>query len=203
MFIPYLTYLKNNKTYSEFIFEEVQVYCSNVINEFNATQSFVKSLEGVRDSGILEDPILTDVKILIEQSYKNGTIDEAVEEFNRKYPYYMDVPEELTDSDTEEGFIVINVGDIVDHGEFSKQSYGAVRCFLTAYIPQISRGRVNREIYALFENGIENIIEEQSQTSDGQYSIAEDSVLSMDGTDSSTSDNSYFTYVKSFVVTIN
>ena len=89
MFIPYLTYLKNNKTYSEFIFEEVQVYCSNVINEFNATQSFVKSLEGVRDSGILEDPILTDVKILIDQSYKNGTIDEAVEEFNRKYPYYM------------------------------------------------------------------------------------------------------------------
>ena len=117
--------------------------------------------------------------------------------------YYMDVPEELTNSDTEEGFIVINVGDIVDHGEFSKQSYGTVRCFLTAYIPQISRGRVNREIYALFENGIENIIEEQSQTSDGQYSIAEDSVLSMDGTDSSTSDNSYFTYVKSFVVTIN
>ena len=117
--------------------------------------------------------------------------------------YYMDVPEELTDSDTEEGFIVINVGDIVDHGEFYKQSYGTVRCFLTAYIPQISRGRVNREIYALFENGIENIIEEQSQTSDGQYSIAEDSVLSMDGTDSSTSDNSYFTYVKSFVVTIN
>ena len=89
MFIPYLQYLKNNKTYSEFIFEEVQVYCSNVINEFNATQSFVKSLEGVRDSGILEDPILTDVKTLIDQSYRNGTIDEAVEEFNKKYPYYM------------------------------------------------------------------------------------------------------------------
>jgi len=89
MFIPYLQYLKNNKTYSEFIFEEVQVYCSNVINEFNATQSFVKSLEGVRDSGILEDPILTDVKTLIDQSYRNGTIDEAVEELNKKYPYYM------------------------------------------------------------------------------------------------------------------
>ncbi len=47
MFIPYLAYLKNKRVYSEFIFEEIQVYCSNVINEFNTTQSFVKALEGV------------------------------------------------------------------------------------------------------------------------------------------------------------
>lgn len=89
MFIPYLSYLKNNKVYSEYLFECIQVYCTNVINEFNTTQSFVKSLEGVRDSGILEDPVLTDVKAMIDMSYKNGTIEEAVEEFDRKYPYYM------------------------------------------------------------------------------------------------------------------
>ncbi|HPZ23704.1 MAG TPA: hypothetical protein PLB45_01975 [Bacilli bacterium] len=89
LFIPYLAYLKNKKTYSEFIFEEVQVYCTNVINEFNTTQSFVKALEGVRDSGILEEPIASDVKKVIDMAYANGTIDEAVEWFNGKYPYYM------------------------------------------------------------------------------------------------------------------
>ncbi len=89
MFIPYLAYLRNNRVYSEFIFEEIQVYTTNVINEFNTTQSFVKSLEGVRDSGILEDPVLSDVKQMIDMSYANGTIDEAVEWFNQKYPYYM------------------------------------------------------------------------------------------------------------------
>lgn len=89
MFIPYLAYLRNKKTYSEFIFEEVQVYCSNVINEFNTTQSFVKALEGVIASNILEDPVRSDVEEMIKMSYQNGTIDEAVEWFNQKYPYYM------------------------------------------------------------------------------------------------------------------
>lgn len=89
MFIPYLAYLRNKKLYSEFIFEQVQTYCTNVINEFNTTQSFVKALEGVRDSGILEDPILSDISKVIDMSYANGTIDDAVEWFNGKYPYYM------------------------------------------------------------------------------------------------------------------
>ncbi len=89
MFIPYLAYLRNNRVYSEFLFEEIQVYTTNVINEFNTTQSFVKALEGVRDSGILEDPVLSDVKTMIDMSYANGTIDESVEWFNAKYPYYM------------------------------------------------------------------------------------------------------------------
>ena len=89
MFIPYLAYLRNNRVYSEFLFEEIQVYTTNVINEFNTTQSFVKSLEGVASSGILEDPVKSDVGTMIKMSYQNGTIDEAVEWFNQKYPYYM------------------------------------------------------------------------------------------------------------------
>ena len=89
MFIPYLAYLKNNRVYSEYLFELIQVYCTNVINEFNTTQSFVKSLEGVYESGILEDPVKSDVKTVIDMAYANGTIDEAVEWFNAKYPYYM------------------------------------------------------------------------------------------------------------------
>ncbi len=89
MFIPYLHFLKANREFAEFIFEQIQTYCSNVINEFNTTQSFVKSLEGCRDSGILEDPVLSDVAKMIDMSYQNGTIDEAIEWFNKKYPYYM------------------------------------------------------------------------------------------------------------------
>ncbi len=88
-FIPYLTVLKYQRVYSEYIFECIQTYCTNVIMEFNTTQSFVKSLEGVVESGILEDPILTDVRTMIDMSYKNGTIDEAIAWFTKKYPYYM------------------------------------------------------------------------------------------------------------------
>lgn len=88
-FIPYLAWLRSKRLYSEYIFEQIQVYTTNVIMEFNTTQSFVKSLEGVRDSGILEDPVLEDVKTMINMSYQNGTIDESIEYFNQKYPYYM------------------------------------------------------------------------------------------------------------------
>ncbi|HOZ88945.1 MAG TPA: hypothetical protein PK737_01775 [Bacilli bacterium] len=89
LFVPYIAYLKTQRLYSEYLFEQIQVYTTNVIMEFNTTQSFVKSLEGVRDSGVLEDPILTDVKIMIDMSYKNGTIDQSIIFFNEKYPYYM------------------------------------------------------------------------------------------------------------------
>ena len=88
-FIPYLAYLKYQRIYSEFIFEQIQTYCTNVIMEFNTVQSFVKALEGVRDSGIIEDPVLSDIKRMIDMSYENGTIDQSIEYFNAKYPFYM------------------------------------------------------------------------------------------------------------------
>ena len=89
LMVPYLAYMRCKKAYSEFIFEQIQVYTTNVIMEFNTTQSFVKALEGVRDSGVLEDPILTDVKEMIQMSYENGTIDEAIRFMNEKYDYYV------------------------------------------------------------------------------------------------------------------
>lgn len=87
--VPYLAYLRLQRVYSEYIFEQIQTYTTNVIMEFNTTQSFVKALESVRDSGILEDPVLSDVKKMIEMSYQNGTIDESIDYFNSKYPFYM------------------------------------------------------------------------------------------------------------------
>ena len=87
--IPYLTYMRCKKAYSEFIFEQIQVYTTNVIMEFNTTQSFVKALEGVRDSQVLEEPLLGDIKEMIQMSYEDGTIDEAIRFMNEKYDYYV------------------------------------------------------------------------------------------------------------------
>lgn len=88
-FIPYLEYLRCKRLYSEFIFEQLQTYTTNIILDFQTSQSFVKSLEGVYESGVLEDPVKTDVKTMIDMAYKNGTINESLEFFQNKYDFYM------------------------------------------------------------------------------------------------------------------
>ena len=87
--IPYLAYLRCKRVYSEFIFEQIQVYVTNTIMEFSVTQSFVKALEGVYNSGILEDPVKTDIKIMIDLAYHNGDVGESIDYMNSKYDYYM------------------------------------------------------------------------------------------------------------------
>ena len=77
--IPYLAYLRCKRLYSEYIFEQIQVYTTNTIMEFATTQSFVKALEGVYESGVLEDPVLTDVKMMIDLAYANGTINQSLD----------------------------------------------------------------------------------------------------------------------------
>jgi len=89
MVVPYLSFLRCKRVYSEFLFEQIQVYTTNTIMEFATTQSFVKSLEGVRASGVLEDPIAKDVDRMIELAYQNGSIDESLEYMNNLYPYYI------------------------------------------------------------------------------------------------------------------
>ena len=87
--IPYLTYLRCKRLYSEFIFEQVQVYTTNTIMEFATTQSFVKALEGVYESNVLEDPVRSDVKMMIDLAYENGTIDQSLEYMNSRYDFYI------------------------------------------------------------------------------------------------------------------
>ena len=87
--IPYITYLRCKRQYSEFIFEQIQVYTTNTIMEFATTQSFVKSLEGVVESGVLEEPVLSDVKTMIALSYEKGDVTDSINYMNSKYPYYM------------------------------------------------------------------------------------------------------------------
>jgi hypothetical protein len=117
--------------------------------------------------------------------------------------YYMREPQELTESDVNDGFVVIHVGDIRDSSEFNGEAYASCRCYIETFIPQISRGRVNRDIYALLENSIDNVIKEQSKSPDGIYYIEQDGVLSMDGEEITNANNAYFTFIKSFVVIID
>ncbi len=87
--LPYLSYLRCNRIYSDFIFEQIQTYTTNTIMEFQVTQSFVKALEGVYNSGVLEDPVLSDVKTMIDLAYQNGDIHESISYMNEKYDFYM------------------------------------------------------------------------------------------------------------------
>ncbi len=89
MVIPYLTYLRCKRIYSEFLFEQIQVYTTNVIMEFATTQAFVKALEGVYESGVLEDPVKGDVKIMIDMAYESGTIEGALDYMNSRYDYFV------------------------------------------------------------------------------------------------------------------
>ena len=76
--IPYITYLRSKRQYSEYIFEQIQVYTTNTIMEFATTNAFVKSLEGVVESGVLEEPVLSDVKTMIALSYENGDVNDSI-----------------------------------------------------------------------------------------------------------------------------
>lgn len=87
--IPFITYLRYKRVYSEFIFEQVQVYTTNVIMEYQTTKSFVKAVEGVYNSGVLEDPVLTDVKTMLDMAYEKGQIDDSLDFMNNKYPYHI------------------------------------------------------------------------------------------------------------------
>lgn len=87
--IPYITYLRSKRQYSEYIFEQVQVYVTNTIMEFATTQAFIKSLEGVVESGVLEDPVLSDVKTMIALSYEKGEVNDSITYMNAKYPFFM------------------------------------------------------------------------------------------------------------------
>ncbi|MDD4036069.1 MAG: hypothetical protein PHS45_01940 [Bacilli bacterium] len=87
--IPYLTFLRCKRIYSEFIFEQIQVYTTNTIMEYMTTESFVKALEGVYSSGVLEEPVLSDVKMMIDLSYEHGDISPAIDYMNSKYDYQI------------------------------------------------------------------------------------------------------------------
>lgn len=160
--VPYLAYLRCKRVYSEFVFEQIQVYTTNVIMEFATTQSFVKSLEGVRDSGVLEDPVLSDVNAMIDMAYEQGAIDEAINFMNEKYPFYIvknmhqlflqitkegarDTGESLENMQLDIDTLVESVyRDRMDRANFHKKflQYGVI-LYLLVMLVQYMLGRTN------------------------------------------------------------
>lgn len=121
---------------------------------------------------------------------------------NNVYP--IEEPQELTPSDEKDGFLVIRVGDINDASEFSGNAYGWARCYVTAYIPTKTRGRLDKEKYSAFEQGINTAIENAANAhANAKYHVSETSVLSMDGSEQSNANNFYLTFIKSFQVFIS
>ena len=57
--------------------------------EFQTTQNFVKALEGVYNSGVLQSPVSDDVKTMIDMAYKNGDITESINFMNERYDFHM------------------------------------------------------------------------------------------------------------------
>lgn len=120
-----------------------------------------------------------------------------------KNVYSMSEPQELTASDVKNGFLVIRVGNIADASEFSKETYGWVRCYVEAYVPPTTRGRLDYDKYKEYEDGINGVINSLIGHSDGTYCIQDDSVISTDTLETNNANNLYYTFVKSFILTIN
>ena len=117
--------------------------------------------------------------------------------------YLMDEPQELTPSDTEDGFIVISVGDFIDASEFNGNAYAAARLFVRCFVPKITRGRLNKTLYKKYEDDVNAAISlASSSDNQGKYWIDEESVISADFGEDSNANNAYYMFVKSFVVLV-
>lgn len=117
--------------------------------------------------------------------------------------YRMGEPVETTESDTNNGFVVINVGNMNDDSEFSCDAYGWVRCSIMAFVPKKSRGRLNKTLYKSFETSINQVVKNAMLAKDASYYISGDNVLSMDSDEITQKGNQYHVYIKSFVVVID
>ena len=167
--VPYINYLRCKRLYSEFIFEQIQVYTTNVIMEFATTQSFVKALEGVNQSGVLEDPVKADVQVMIDMAYENGTIDQSLQYMNEKYDFYMvknmhqlflqitnegakDTSESLENMSLDIDMLVENVyRDRIDREKFYKKflTFGLV-LYLMIGLVQIMLGETYHQMLTLW-----------------------------------------------------
>lgn len=118
--------------------------------------------------------------------------------------YLMEEPQELTEDDTTNGFIVVTVGDLLDASEFKYSAFGYARVYIRCYVPPISRGRLDVEKYKQFEDDINAAIDLATESdNNGTYWIDEDSIISSDGKDEGNANNTYYMFIKSFIVVVD
>lgn len=118
------------------------------------------------------------------------------------YPMYES--QTLTESDVADGFIVISIGSINDESEFRGHSFAWCRVLVEAYVPPMSRGRLDEEKYSLFEDAINEAIDNEAENgSNLNYSIRNDGIVSWDDYEDSNSNNAFYKFIKSFIVQID
>ena len=117
--------------------------------------------------------------------------------------YKMGEPTENSESDTVDGFITLQVGVMNDASEFDGDAYGWARCYVTAYVPKKTRGRLDSDKYKQFEDGINTVVRLASESRYGNYFVLRDSEISTDDVETYQKGNQYHLYRKSFVVVID
>lgn len=117
--------------------------------------------------------------------------------------YKMGEPTENNESDTVDGFITLQVGVMNDASEFDGDAYGWARCYVTAYVPKKTRGRLDSDKYKQFEDGINTVVRLASESRYGNYFVLRDSEISTDDVETYQKGNQYHLYRKSFVVVID
>lgn len=115
--------------------------------------------------------------------------------------YPMGEPTTTTESDVDNGFIVVLVGRLNDDSEFTCETYIWTRCYITAYVPKKNRGILNKSLYREYEESINAIINAEQEKEDGsRYFIVPDTVISMDDDEKTQKNNQYHIFTKSFIV---
>lgn len=121
-----------------------------------------------------------------------------------KNVYPKGIPTELTENDTKDGFLVVKAGGISDMSAFRNQAYGSVRCFIEVYVPTISRGRYNKNKNRSLESAVNEVIDNEiANPSHSDYTIMQDSIVTLDDEEYGNGDNRFMMFIKSFIVTID
>lgn len=115
----------------------------------------------------------------------------------------MGEPSETTDDEAENGFVVTKVGDIEDESEFDGRTYAWARCYIYAYVPKMSRGRLHKRKYKEFEDAILAVIKNAEMQENESYYVMPETTISMDDNENTQKGNQYNLFVKSFVVVID
>lgn len=115
----------------------------------------------------------------------------------------MGEPSETTQDEADNGFVVTQVGDINDESEFDGDAYAWARCYIYAYVPKISRGRLNKKMYRKYEDAILDVIKNAEKHQDSKYYIMPETTISMDENHNTQKGNQYSIFAKSFVVVID
>lgn len=115
----------------------------------------------------------------------------------------MGEPSETTQDEADNGFVVTKVGDIEDESEFEGNAYAWARCYIYAYVPKMSRGRLHKKKYKEYEDAILDVIKNAETQQDSDYYIMPETTISMDDNANTQKGNQYSLFVKSFIVVIN